>query len=203
MRRRGWLSTSRTRLVRSGRRHEGQVRVAEPNRRWASDITGIRAWDRRKGRLAIMIDCADRMVLTWRFATRITAEDLARCCGKRYSGGLGRCEPTRRGSSSSATTGRNTRRIGSGRSCGPGDSSPATCPGGVRSRTGWPRPSSTASNGMTCIRRASKRWKRWAASAGWLEHDNREAPHSALDMQSPAECYAAWFVTNKQQPLQN
>ena len=77
MRRRGWLSTSRTRLVRSGRRHEGQVRVAEPNRRWASDITSIRAWDGRKGRLAIMIDCADRMVLAWRFATRITAEDLA------------------------------------------------------------------------------------------------------------------------------
>ena len=77
MRRRGGLSTSRTRLIRSGRRHEGQVRVAEPNRRWASDITSIRAWDGRKGRLAIMIDCADRMVLAWRFATRITAEDLA------------------------------------------------------------------------------------------------------------------------------
>jgi putative transposase len=53
------------------------VQVAEPNRRWASDITGIRAWNGQKGRLAIMIDCADRMVLTWRFATRITAEDLA------------------------------------------------------------------------------------------------------------------------------
>lgn len=77
MRRRGWLSTSRTRLVRSGRRMSDKVRVAEPNRRWASDITGIRARDGRKGRLAIMIDCADRMVLIWRFATRITAEDLA------------------------------------------------------------------------------------------------------------------------------
>jgi transposase InsO family protein len=63
MHRRGWLSTSRTRLVRSGRRHEGPVRVAEPNRRWASDITGIRAWDWQKGRLAIMIDCADLRVL--------------------------------------------------------------------------------------------------------------------------------------------
>src|SRR5207245_9721063 len=35
------------------------------------------AWDGQKGRLAIMIDCADRMVLAWRFAKRITAEDLA------------------------------------------------------------------------------------------------------------------------------
>ena len=77
MRRRGWLSPSRSRLIRSGRRHEGRGRVAEPNRRWASDITSIRAWDGRKGRVAIMIDCADRMVLAWRFATRITAEDLA------------------------------------------------------------------------------------------------------------------------------
>ena len=51
--------------------------MAEPNRHWASDITSIRAWDGRKGRLAIMVDCADRMVLAWRFATRITAEDLA------------------------------------------------------------------------------------------------------------------------------
>ena len=77
LRQRGWLATGRRSRVRDGRRHEGQVRVAEPNRRWASDITGIRAWDGQKGRLAIMIDCADRMVLAWRFAKRITAEDLA------------------------------------------------------------------------------------------------------------------------------
>lgn len=77
MRRRGWLATGRLRWTRSGRRHEGQVRVAESNRRGASDLTGIRAWDGQKGRLASMIDCADRMVLAWRFAKRITAEDLA------------------------------------------------------------------------------------------------------------------------------
>jgi len=63
LRRRGWLATGRLRRVRVGRRHEGQVRVAEPNQRWASDITGIRAWDGQKGRLAVIIDCADRMVL--------------------------------------------------------------------------------------------------------------------------------------------
>lgn len=53
-RRRGWLSTSRRRIIRSGRRHEGRVQVSEPNRRWASDITSIRAWDGQKGRLAIL-----------------------------------------------------------------------------------------------------------------------------------------------------
>ncbi len=56
MRRRGWLATGRRSRARDGRRHEGQVQVAEPNRRWASDITGIRAWNGQKGRLAIMID---------------------------------------------------------------------------------------------------------------------------------------------------
>src|SRR5687768_8720190 len=56
MHQRGWLSTSHTRLIRSARRHEGQVRVAEPNPRLASDITIIRAWDGRKGRLAIGSD---------------------------------------------------------------------------------------------------------------------------------------------------
>lgn len=51
--------------------------MAEPNRRGTLDITSLRAWDGRKGRVAIMIDGADWMVLAWRFATRITAEDLA------------------------------------------------------------------------------------------------------------------------------
>jgi len=77
MRRRGWLSTIRQRGIRSGRRHEGRVQVAEPNHRWTSDITGIRSWDGEKGRLAVMLDCADRMVLDWRFGRRITADDLA------------------------------------------------------------------------------------------------------------------------------
>ena len=26
----------------------------------------------------------------------------------------------------------------------------------------------------------------------WIDHYNREAPHSALNMQSPVEVYAAW-----------
>ena len=45
MRGHGWLATGRRSRARDGRRHEGQVRVADPNRRWASDITSIRAWN--------------------------------------------------------------------------------------------------------------------------------------------------------------
>jgi putative transposase len=75
LRRRGWLSSVRSRFVRM-RRHEGRVSVLEPNRRWASDITGIKAWNGDKGRLAVIIDCADRMVLAWRFGKRMISEDL-------------------------------------------------------------------------------------------------------------------------------
>jgi putative transposase len=57
------------------RRHEGRVSVLEPNRRWASDITGIKAWNGEKGRLAVIIDCADRMVLAWRFGPRMVSEE--------------------------------------------------------------------------------------------------------------------------------
>jgi len=75
LRRRGWLSSTRSRSPRM-RRHEGRVSVLEPNRRWASDITGIKAWNGEKGRLAVIIDCADRMVLSWRFGQRMVSEEL-------------------------------------------------------------------------------------------------------------------------------
>lgn len=75
LRRRGWLSSTRSHSKRM-RRHEGQVSVLEPNRRWASDITGIKAWNGEKGRLAVLIDCADRMILAWRFGPRMPSEEL-------------------------------------------------------------------------------------------------------------------------------
>lgn len=74
----------------------GRYGVAEPNRRWASDITSIRVWNGQKGRMAIMIDCADRMVLAWRFAWRITG----RGSGRDAAGG---CVPAVRGSAGPST----------------------------------------------------------------------------------------------------
>jgi putative transposase len=38
---------------------------------------------------------------------------------------------------------------------------------------------------------------------GWIDHYNRDAPHSALGMQAPAEFYAAWLAKNKTQPVHN
>ena len=37
----------------------------------------------------------------------------------------------------------------------------------------------------------------------WIEHYNEQAPHGALGMRSPAECYAEWKVKNKLLPVQN
>lgn len=49
MHRQGWLSTTRQRIIRPGRRHDGRVQVPVSNRRWASDITSIQAWNGRRG----------------------------------------------------------------------------------------------------------------------------------------------------------
>jgi hypothetical protein len=36
----------------------------------------------------------------------------------------------------------------------------------------------------------------------WIAHYNQQAPHSALGMRTPAECYAEWRVKNKTLPVQ-
>ena len=76
LRRKGWLSTSRKKMMRPGRSHDGKVAVLESNRRWASDFTWIRAWNGEKGRLAVIIDCADRMIVGWRFQPHINTETM-------------------------------------------------------------------------------------------------------------------------------
>lgn len=47
-----------------------------PNTRWASDITVIKAWNGQKGRFAVIIDCFDRQILSYRFKKNITSYDI-------------------------------------------------------------------------------------------------------------------------------
>jgi len=204
LRRRGWLATGRLRRARAGRRHEGQVRVAEPNRRWASDITGIRAWNGQKGRLAIMIDCADRMVLAWRFAPRITAEDLAEMLREAVFRRFGDARARAQGIEFLSDN-------------GPEYTSHRFRPfvramGLIPCHT--PR-RSPQSNGLAeaffwslkrdyvyqaCLETLGEVARQVPA---WIEHYNREAPHSSLGMRAPAEFYAEWLVKNKTLPVQN
>lgn len=60
----------------SNRPHTGKVSVAQPNQRWASDITSIKCWNGEKLRLAIIIDCCDRSVIAWKAAKTIQGYDI-------------------------------------------------------------------------------------------------------------------------------
>lgn len=51
--------------------------VAEPNCRWASDITGLKRWEGQQGRLAVIPDRGVWMVLERRLAPRLPADDLS------------------------------------------------------------------------------------------------------------------------------
>jgi len=205
LRRRGWLATGRRRVeLRTGRRHVGRVQVASPNRRWASDITGIRAWDGQKGRLAVMIDCADRMVLAWRFAPRITAEDLAEMLREAVFRRFGEARSRAQGiellsDNGPEYTSKRFRPI-------------VRAMGLIPCHT--PR-RSPQSNGLAeAFFGSFKRDYVYQACletlavvrsqvAQWIEHYNQQAPHSALGMRSPAEFYAEWIVKNKKLPVQN
>jgi len=203
MQRKGWLSTSRQRVVRSTRRHQGQVQVAEPNLRWASDITSIRAWDGQKGRLAVMIDCADRMVLAWRFAKHITAEDLAEMLREALFRRFGEARVRAQGIEFLSDN-------------GPEYTSHRFQPlvralGLIPCHTPLRSPES---NGLAeAFFGSFKRDYVYQACletmevierqlSGWIEHYNHQAPHSALGMQAPAEFYADWLVKNNKLPVQ-
>ena len=70
------LLIDRMKYKRSFREHTGRIIVNEPNTRWASDITTIKCWDGSKGRLAVIIDCCDRSVISWKFSKHMQASDL-------------------------------------------------------------------------------------------------------------------------------
>lgn len=50
--------------------------VLSSNRRWACDITNLKLWNGQKLRLAVIIDCADRMVIAWKLQARLFAQDI-------------------------------------------------------------------------------------------------------------------------------
>ena len=205
MRRRGWLATGRRRQgTRPGRRHVGRVQVAASNQRWASDITGIRAWDGQKGRLAVMLDCADRMVLAWRFAKRLTAEDLAEMLREAVFRRFGEARARAQGIEFLSDN-------------GPEATSHQYRPvvralGLIPCHT--PR-RSPESNGLAeAFFGSFKRDYVYQACLEtfeavrrqlpqWIDHYNQQAPHSALGMRAPAEFYADWMAKNKELPVQN
>jgi hypothetical protein len=151
-----------------------------------------------------MIDCADRMVLAWRFAPRITAVDLAEMLREAVFRRFGKVRAHAQGIEFLSDN-------------GPEYTSHRFRPfvramGLIPCHT--PR-RSPQSNGLAeaffgsfkrdyVYQACLDTWEEVRRQVpAWSDHDNREAPHSALTMQSPAECYAAWFVKNKTRPVHN
>jgi len=167
-------------------------------------MTSIRAWDGQKGRLAVMRDCADRMVLAWRFARRITANDLAEMLREAVWHRFGGARTHAQGIEFLSDN-------------GPEYTSHRFRPfvramGLIPCHT--PR-RSPESNGLAeAFFGSFKRDYVYQACLetvdavarqlpGWIEHYNQQAPHSALAMQSPAEYDEGWLVKNKIRPVQN
>ncbi len=70
------LLIQRNRKRGSSRPHTGKVQVDDPNTRWASDITSIKCWNGQKLRLAIVIDCCDRSIISWSAGFHIQGCDI-------------------------------------------------------------------------------------------------------------------------------
>lgn len=151
-----------------------------------------------------MIDCADRMVVASRFATRITAEDLAEMLREAVFQRFGEARAQAQGIEFLSDNGPEytSHRFRSF----------VQAMGLIPCHT--PR-RSPQSNGLAeaffgsfkrdyvyqaCLETLEEVRRQVPA---WIDHYNREAPHSALGMQSPAECYAAWLVKNKTRPVHN
>ncbi len=204
MRRHGWLSSARRRRDRPGRRHEGQVAVPDSNHRWASDITGLKTWDGQKRRLAVILDCADRSVLAWRLAVRITAEDLSELVREAVFSRFGEDRTHARGIECLSDNGPEyTARVF------------LICLEGlglVPCRTPCRSPES---NGVaeaffgtlkrdyvyqSCLETVADLER---LLPGWISDYNEVAPHSALGMRAPARAYEEWVVKNRSTPVQN
>ena len=151
-----------------------------------------------------MIDCADRMVLAWRFAPRITAEDLAEMLREAVFRRFGEARSRAQGSELLSDN-------------GPEYTSKRFRPivramGLIPCHT--PR-RSPQSNGLAeAFFGSFKRDYVYQACLEtlaavscqvpqWIEHYNQQAAHSALGMRSPSEFYAEWIVKNKKLPVQN
>lgn len=205
MRRRGWLSSMRSKALRPTRVHDGQVSVAEPNKRWSTDITSIKAWNGEKGRLAVIVDCSDRSVLAWRWGKRMPSEELQEMVREAVFLRFGEEREQARGLEFLSDNGpefvcKKLKAVLEGF-------------GLVPCRT--PR-RSPESNGL--VERFFGTFKRdyvyqgelesldeiGRKLPGWIRDYNEVAPHSALKMKSPSQFYVEWKASKTNlTPVQN
>lgn len=191
MRRNKWLSSIRSKRERSGKLHMGEVMVAEPNHRWATDITGIVAWNNEKGRRAVIIDCADRSIIAWRFGRVMKTQDIIflvdEALRARGISGKGLEFLSDNGPEFASHELRAALRFN----------------GMIACRT--PRRSPQSNGLVESFFGSFKRDYVWQSElqtyeevnrkiGGWIKNYNEKAPHSSLKMKSPAEFYREWLL---------
>ena len=203
LQRRNWLSSTRRRTLRPGRLHEGQVSVPEPNRRWASDITSITAWNGEKGRLAVLIDCADRSVLAWRWGKRMPAEELQEMVREAVFRRFGVEKEKARGLEFLSDNGpeyicHKLRGVLQGFGiivCHTPRRSPES--NGIAERFfGTFKRDYVYEGELENFAELGRK------VPGWIQDYNEVAPHSALGMKSPAQFYADWKLKIMSTPVQ-
>ncbi len=194
-----WLSSSREKRHLATRRHKGIVATLAPNTRWASDITVIKAWNNEKGRFAVLIDCSDRQILSYRFKKSITAFDIQDTVIEAVKSRFGTCEALPNKIEFLSDNGpeyieKNLKRflenIGF-----------TVCNTPVRS---------PESNGIAeSFFRGFKRDYVYQAECpsfeaikvlvdGWVDDYNTKAPHGSLGMLSPASFYEKWKLESRE-----
>jgi len=203
MRRHRWLAVGRRQRPRPGRRHDGQVAVATPNRRWATDITTLKTGRGEKLRFAVIVDCADRMILAWRGQPRVRAEDIGEmvreALWQRFGPGLGRARGLEFLSDNGPEfSARRLRTL-------------LAHLGLVRCHTPCRSPESNglAESFFGSFKRdyLAQHWVETRAELlgalpGWIRDDNEVAPHSALGMRAPAEFHREWVAKHGSTPVQ-
>lgn len=70
------LLITRSRSRGRSRPHTGKIAVEQSNTRWASDITSIKCWNGQKIRLAFIMDCCDRSIISWKAGLHMQACDI-------------------------------------------------------------------------------------------------------------------------------
>ena len=193
-----WLSTHRQQRVVQKHR-EGTVAVTEPNTRWASDITVIKAWNGDRGRFAIIIDCADRQILGYRWSRTITGDDMQTLVKVSLRRRFSReTVPNNKKIEFLSDNGPEYRKISFRRFLRHVGFEVCNTP--LRS---------PESNGIA--EAFFKSFKRdyvyqhlcetfdevGAKIPAWVEDYNTQAPHSALGLLSPAKFYEKWVLKNR------
>lgn len=195
-----WLSSDRQKR-KSRERREGVVSVPEPNMRWASDFTIIKAWNNEKGRLAIVIDCGSRQVIEYLWARSIKGDDIGRmvqrAAEKRFADGR---VPLVEFLSDNGPEYIKTdlrlllKQMGF-----------TVCNTPIRS----PESNGIAESFFKSFKRdyvyqnVCESFEDIASKiGGWIEDYNTQAPHSGLGMRTPAQFYEEWKLKSRLKVVQ-